>query len=113
MRSSQYRHYVTFQKPNGTRNAINEKARTYEDVFSGYVEIEPLTAFERDVAAQARSGRTHRLKCRVVPELTDAGFDATWRVLFGSRVFSIEGTIDTGERNRELVIDCVENMKRV
>jgi SPP1 family predicted phage head-tail adaptor len=111
MRAGQLRHRVTFQRPGGTIDAVGERQTTWTNVATVWAFVEPIATREQFIAAQANSFSTHRVKTRYCSEISEV--DASWRLLFGSRIFVLEGNpINKDERNKEYEILCVES-KRV
>lgn len=112
MLAGKLKHYITFKKPgNYGRDASGEKVMTFATVFSCYARVEPVSTYERDLAEQAHSARTHRVTCRPCPELVD--LDGSWIIEYGTRIFSIEGIRNIDEADRTLEVVCVEGLKQV
>jgi len=70
-----------------------------------YAEIKPATArdLERTVASTAQSTASHLVTMDYRSDVT-----TKTRVLFGARVFAVNGVTNPEERNRELVLACSE-----
>jgi len=104
------RHRVTLQSPAGSRDAVGERVTTWTNVATVWASIEPLGTREQFAAAQAQASTTHKLNIAYGSEI--AAIDSAWRVLFGSRVFVLDGpprNID--ERNREIELLCTEGLR--
>ena len=71
--------------------------------------VEPLGVRESFLAAQAQSSTTHKVTIRYSSDV--AAVVASWRVLFGSRVFVVDGARNVDERNVDIVLMCTEGLR--
>jgi SPP1 family predicted phage head-tail adaptor len=108
MRSGELRNVVTIQRPatEATQDSTGQIVDVPVTVCQARASIEQLSARERFNEQQLQATATHRLRLRWQPEF--AGIDASWRVLFGDRVFEVISHDNVGERNREIVLICQE-----
>lgn len=107
MRAGTLRHRVTLQSPTGTRDSYGQRTTTWDDVATVWASIEQLDERERFAAAQLQASATHRVRVRYETAL--AAINATWRVLFGERVFVLAGPPNNvGERGLTLELLCTE-----
>lgn len=109
MRSGKLDKQIILQSPSGTRDAIGERVTTWVDVATVWAEISPLSVRDLLAAGQTQSEVTHRVRVRY--ESTIAAIDASWRVLFGVRVFVITGVRNINESNREFELLCSEGLR--
>lgn len=101
------RHLVAMQFPGTTADATGYVVPTWTTAANVYARIEPLTVRERLLAGERQSEMSHRIIIRYSPELS--ALDGTWRVLYGSRVFLLDGApINRDERNRSVEMMCIE-----
>lgn len=110
MKSGQLRHRITLQSPSGTRDAVGERSTTWTNVATVWASVEPLSTSERHIAAQAHTFLTHRVTIRYASVVS--AIDASWRVLFGDRVLTIEGVRNLNERNITLELVCTEGERQ-
>lgn len=101
-----YRHSITLQKPGGARDAVGERVTAWTDVKTVYADISTLTMREQMLVAQRQASTTHKVTLRYDADI--AAIDASWRVLFGTRVLVIDGVNNVEERNRTLELLCTE-----
>jgi SPP1 family predicted phage head-tail adaptor len=108
MRAGRLRHQLTIQRPNGgTRDAAGKRITTYADVATDvWGRVEPLSSNDIYNAAQYNAQTTHSVTIRWSEEISE--IESSWRVLFGVRTFVIDGIMNTDERNREIVLNCIE-----
>lgn len=109
MRSGRLRHSVQLQSPAGSRNAVGERTTTWSTVQTVWAGIEPLRANEVIAAAQSQMNITHRIVMRYDSSI--AGITHGWRILFGSRVFDIQGVRNIDEKNRVYELLCSEGLR--
>jgi SPP1 family predicted phage head-tail adaptor len=112
MRAGKLRHRVTLQSPTGSRDAVGERVTTWTNVAEDVpAEIEPISGREQFLAAQRQATTSHIVRLRYASMW--AAMDASWRVLFGSRVFTIDAPPkNVGESDVELILQCTEGERQ-
>lgn len=110
MRAGTLRHTVSIQSRSSTIDAVGDISDSWSTVISARAEIRPLNARELFAAQATQSEVTHQITVRYRPELAAPKVAATYRVLFGSRVFDIHGVMNIDERNREIRMLCSEGL---
>lgn len=103
------RHRVSLQSPGGSRDALGERTTSWTTVATRWAKVEPFTARELFAAGQAQSEVSQRVWVR--HDAAIAALDASWRVLFGSRVLVIDGVRNHEERDRWLELLCSEGLR--
>lgn len=104
MRAGTLRHRVTLQSQQLTSDGQGGQTESWTDFAVGvYCRIEPLQGAEKVQAQQVNDELTHRISLRYLP-----GLSSKMRVLYGSRVFLIESTLNDNERNAEMVMFAKE-----
>jgi SPP1 family predicted phage head-tail adaptor len=109
MRAGTLRHSIVLQSPTGTLDSFGERNTTWNDVATVRASINPITTREQFLAQQAQSSVTHKVTVRYGSEIST--IDSSWRVLFGSRVFVIQGIRNIDERNKTIELLCEEGLK--
>ena len=105
MKSGRLRHRIAVQKPGIEKDDYGSATQApWEDIFTSWAEIKPMTGRERWANEHTINNATHSIRIRyrnnVTPEM---------RVLHGSKVYQITGIpIDPDERRKELILTCVE-----
>ena len=106
MRTSTLRHKEEIQELIETQDAIGNQMYEWAKVGEAWAAIEPLKGEEYFAAATIQAQISHKVTMRPPGiEITPAH-----RIIFGSRIFEIESVINVEERNRELVLMCVEKI---
>lgn len=108
-KAGEFRHSIVLQSPTGSRNAVGERSTSWTSVATVRAKIEPLTANQRFIAAQANSEVSHRVTVRYDSSI--AAIDGSWRVKFGGRYFVIDGVRNIEERNKIIELLCKEGLK--
>ncbi len=106
MPPGRYPHHVEIHGPTVIDNEIGEPVVTYHKVTQAYASIEPLRGREYWAAAQINAETTHEIKMRP----PSVSLTTAHEIVFGTRRFEIEVVRNLGERNRELVILCKEQV---
>lgn len=109
MRSGTLRHRITLQSPAGSRDAVGERTTTWTDVATVFASVNPLSVRELLAAGQTQSEVSHRVRLRYSAALS--ALDASWRILFGSRVLVIHGVRNIDEHKREFELMCSEGLR--
>ena len=105
MRSGNLKHKITIQTYAESQNDFGEVIKGWSDFKTLYASITPLTArefFKSGVFNEV----THKIELRYTP-----GIKPKMRVLFNTRVFSIESVINIREANKTLQLICKELIK--
>lgn len=106
MRTGLLRHRVEIQALTVTEDEIGNQVEEWVKVAEAWAAIEPIQGNEKLTAAYMQAETTHKVTMRPPGiEITPAH-----RIIFGSRIFEIESVINVEERNRELVLMCVEKI---
>lgn len=104
MRAGALRHRVTLQRPTAAspnRTGSGAPDEPWSTVAQVWAAVEPLRGKEFMESQAVNSAVATRIRIRY-----RAGVDATWRVLHGSTVYSIEAVINPLAMNRELQLMC-------
>lgn len=111
MRAGTLRHTVTLQSPGGTKDAFGSRLTTWDDVADVPASVEPISGREQFLAAQRQATTSHIVTIRYGDTWSD--IDATWRIKFGARVFTIDAPPrNTEERNKEIILTCTEGPRQ-
>lgn len=103
------RHRVTLQRPGGSRDAHGERTTTWTTVATVWARYRPLSAREASIAGQRQSAVDGVVEIRYSSLV--ASIDASWRVLFGSRVLAIDGVVNRDQANAWLLLYCLEGLR--
>lgn len=96
------RHRIAIQKQKIGRDAAGGETVSWVYVSSSLpVEIDALSMRERFQAKQVQSEISIRFKLRY-----KAGIGPKMRAIYKDEPYDIEGVINVGERDRELVLHC-------
>ena len=102
MRAGQLRHRVEIQSraATRTRGQVTEAWTTYT---TGWASIEPRSGRELERAHMVVADATHKVGIRYY-----SGVSTRDRFLFGTRKLNIASVVNVEERDRELILICVE-----
>ena len=81
---------------------------SWTSVATVWASVEPLSGREALIAAQLHASTTHKIVIRYQSALS--ALAASWRVLWGARVFDIIERRNLDERKRTLELICVEGL---
>ena len=101
---------VTFQTRNTATDAYGAQVNTWVDLVTVYASIEPLSGGELYAAQSVQSEVSHNITVRYRPELAVPKIVAAMRVVYGTRIFNLQASINTEERNRHLTIKASEGL---
>ena len=80
------------------------------EVGTVWAAVEPLTGRERMLAQANRSELSHTVTIRYHAKFANAMEMATRRIVYGSRIFSIQASVDRQEAHRWLNLSCSEGL---
>ena len=103
MRAGKLRHSVTLQSQSLTADGAGGATESWVDFVTVRANVEPLSGTEAFQAQQVNDDLSHTVTMRYYPGVT-----SKMRVKYGTRYFLIESIINTGERNREMILACRE-----
>ena len=104
MRAGNLRHQIAIQGRSSTSDGMGGQAySTWADEIIMWAEIDPPKGREFFASGQTQSETITRVRTR-----HSTGITPIKRVRFGSRYFDINSVINPDERNRELILMCVE-----
>lgn len=110
MKAGTLRHTVSIQQRSATIDALGDVSDSWVTLITARAEVRPLSARELFAAQATQSQVSHQVTVRYRPELAAPKAAATYRVLFGSRVFDVHGVMNIDERNREIRMMCSEGL---
>lgn len=109
MKFCKLQHSIILQSPGGIRDAVGERVTTWTNVATVFASINPLTVRESFEAEQVQSSVTHKIIIRYDSAI--AAIDHSWRILFGVRVFIIDGVRNIDEANEMFQLKCTEGLR--
>lgn len=104
MRAGQLRHRVTIQGVTDTASAFGDVSQSWSSVATVWASVEPLNAREAFEAEQTKTKVSHKVMMRYRSDVSTKN-----RVQHDSRTLNITSVINVGERNKTLMLLCVEN----
>lgn len=103
MRAGKLRHWITIQHRTDTRDSYGEPIPAWTTYDQVWASIEPIVGREYFASKETRSQSTHRVRIRY-----RSGVTTKMRIYWDSRYFDIESVLNLEEKDRELVLMCVE-----
>lgn len=97
------RHRITIQKYGPVENSIGEKTVGYQDDYSVWAKIEPISGRDRERLGKSETEVSHKVLIRYRTGITPAN-----RIVYNGRIFDIIVPINNGELNKTLTIFCME-----
>lgn len=104
MRAGAKKHRVSFERQADTVDSVGQRTRTWTELASRLVSIEPLNGREYFQASGYQSEVTTRIRATYETALSTLTSDD--RITHGSVTYEIVSVINPQERNRELVLMC-------
>jgi SPP1 family predicted phage head-tail adaptor len=109
-RAGVLRKVVTFQARSTGKDAAGQPLDTWTTQFTSRASIDPLTGRELIQAQIAGASATHQVTVRYRSELADPIVVAKMRILYGSRVFNIQASMNQAESNRVVILQVQEGL---
>ena len=108
MRSYQLRHKVRIQRRTRSLDPYGQSQESWEDYLSVRAHIRPVSGKESAGGLSVNPSLTHTIAVRYKPTFGLPLMMASNRVRFGERVFNIESVRNLEERNRWVILNCIE-----
>jgi SPP1 family predicted phage head-tail adaptor len=99
MRAGALRHWITIRESARTPDEGAGFIETWYAIANVYAAVEPLTGDEQIQAMQTGMIQPHRFSIRYRRGLTGAN-----EILYDGRRFNVRSVVNTGERDREIVM---------
>jgi SPP1 family predicted phage head-tail adaptor len=97
---------VTIQALIGTQDSTGQETQTWNIVATIRASIEPLTGREVVTAQQVYGSVNVKIRARYYPGITPK-----MRATCGTHVYDIQDVINVAERNREMLLMCIERVE--
>lgn len=110
VRGGTLRHRLTFQRKSTDVDDYNQQKNVWVDAFKCWGEVSPVSGRELLAAQAVQAEVTHTISVRYRSELQNPKDVAAMRVLFGSRVFDINASMNQDERNRLVMLQAREGI---
>lgn len=111
MRAGDLRHSLDVQSRNQTQDAFGAQVVAFTTVASGVrAAINPVSGRELAVFGARFTDISHSITVRYEALWADPRTNATYRLLFGTRIFDVHASLNVDERNREVTLICTEGM---
>ncbi len=108
MRSYQLRHKIRIQRRTRSLDPYGQHHECWVDYLSVRAQIRPVSGRESVGALSVNPSLTHTIAVRYKPAFGLPLLMASYRVHFGGRVFNIESVRNLEERNRWVILNCIE-----
>ena len=112
MRAGRRKNRVSLQRFTETQSDTGHPTKTWATVAIVWAAIESVRGKETEAAGELVASLTTMIFILYSSDVSD--IDTTWRVLFGTRIFSIESVIlptDRAGNNADIELRCVEGKK--
>jgi SPP1 family predicted phage head-tail adaptor len=104
--SGKLRFLVTIQSLVGTKDSFGQEVQSWQTFKQVWASIEPLMGRELIAAQQIAGQADVKIRSRYV-----AGVTPKMRATYGGHTYDIQGVQNVANRNRELVMMCVERVE--
>jgi head-tail adaptor len=102
------RFQVQVQQPASTQDSLGSSSPGFVTVLTTMASVEDVNGregYER-TSLEYSSQITHRVRFRYPG--SNIGLGGGYRVLFGSRIFTVQYVVNVQQRNRVIILNCVE-----
>ena len=105
MKAGRLRTRVDVRERTLTRNSVGEDDESWESIGIRYCDVTPAKAREIFANRLPQAQVTHIVRMRYWSVVTHEH-----RLKIGDRILHIAGIYNVGERDRELMLECIEEM---
>ena len=110
MRAGQLNRYVDIQQRGVTRDSFGQQVETWTDVKYVYAYIEALSGTDRSAGDSTSTDVSHRVTVRYDAIFADPRAAATYRIVYGTRIFHVAAVMNIDETNRTIQLMCTEGL---
>lgn len=101
---------LVLQAPSSTQDATGGMVAGWTTLGTIPCDIQPLTVAERLAAQAVSPDMTHEVITRYYPQFADPLVTATYRLLYGVRIFHVIGQENDEERDRMITLHVSEGL---
>lgn len=110
LRRGELNRYVAVQSRTSTPDSFGEPAQTWTTIKFVYSKIEALSGRELLAASAVASEVSHRFTVNYDAIFANPLVVATYRVLYGTRIFDISACMNIDEENRVIELLALEGL---
>lgn len=110
LRAGDLNRLVSLQQRAATQDTYGGQAGAWTEIKKIYVGIEPLTAAQVFFAQQQGTKISHAITARYEALFADPKINASYRIVYGARIFDIAGTMNQSEKDRVIVMSAIEGL---
>lgn len=110
MRAGNLRHRVQIQARREDQDDSGQPVVGWTVIAPVWANIAPLSGRELLAAQAVHAEITHQLQIRWQRQFSNPIVMASYRIVYGDRIFNIHASVDPDERRRDLVISCSEGL---
>ena len=110
MRAGQLNRLVAVQQRSTARDGFGQQVETWTTIKPVYAYIEALNGSERAAAQSISTDVSHRFTVRYDAIFADPRLVATYRVVYGTRIFDINAALNVDESNRTIELLASEGL---
>lgn len=110
MRISRLQQRITVQRRSSTLDAYGQEINSWTNIATVWAEVKPISGREklRSNAMVVEAQLTHEVTVRYSALFTPPTSADAWRILYGSRTFNIEASMNIDELDKQIVFVCSE-----
>lgn len=110
MRAGDLRHRITLQKRDAGVDSLSNPLLTWSNFATVWADIAPMSGREMLAAAAVHVSVSHIVTIRYQSQFSDVRAMAAMRIMYGTRVFNINSSLDMDERHRTIELTCNEGL---
>ncbi len=110
MRAGTLRREISVQQRATQKDSFGQQLISWVEIKKVYAAIEPMTGSERVAAMSLSTDISHRVTVRFDAIFDDPRIAATYRLVYGTRVFNVQAPLNVDEENRTIELLCSEGM---
>lgn len=110
MRGGTLNRSIQIQQRTTGKDSFGGQVQTWTTLKTVYAYIEALQGSEKIAAMSYSTDVSHRVTVRYDAIFIDPRVVATYRILYGARIFNIEAALNVDESNRTIEMICSEGL---
>ncbi|ARK56304.1 head-tail adaptor protein [Burkholderia pseudomallei] len=110
LRAGQLNRVVSIQQRSTTQDTFGGLPESWSEIAQVYALIEALSGYEKMAAESVASGVSHRITVRYAPMFDDPKVVATYRIVYKSRIFDVQASMNVDEGDHIIELLATEGM---
>ena len=108
MRAGDLRKRIQLQRRSSAQDSYGQQLTTWSTILTTWARIESVSGAQLERARSIYNQTSHQVTVRWRQTFSDIRVVGSYRITYAGRIFDVGASLNTDERNREVVLYCSE-----